>query len=362
MALLFMDSFRHYGAPSHMADKWSDTIVADATHFSTGGRNDGAYMRLQNDDYATSTFSGRRTIVAGCRFRGYDTGSLWTPVMWFKNGVDPSIVFWLGGTTGGGYRPGNIIVTQGNLGGPFSRINSSVVFDISQWHYCEVKLVCYTGASANGYIEVRIDGVPVIEAGGISSAFLILFDQVTAAGIGGGVNVLGGHPIGDFCDFYVLDDTGPVANDFLFPVGGDVAVDYCPALGAGASQQSTIGGSAPAATRAGGVDELAPDDGTTYNAFTIDQKDLYTIDTSVLQPNELPTSMQIVGRHNKTSASTSKSRLIVRSHGRETESTDNVETLGYDYHSLAVQFDPKTGARISRKALDQVQIGFRKTG
>lgn len=364
MAVLFLDSMRHYTTLPQLNSKWSETSLTDATYIATGGRNDGPYVNFQNGDYARCSFGARTTVIAGVRYRGRNSVRRWLPILNFSNGDNEVMALYVASGAEELWPAGRIILKDSSGGnfvayGPLDIVDDK---DPGEWHVYEVKIHC-SDESGLEYAEVHLDGRQIIlvppDTGmnwGVT--------QITSMGFGmfqdHGESELSSS---DYCDFYCADTLGAVANDFIIQTdGGDLAVDYCPALGAGSSQQSTISGSAPASTRVGGVSELTPDDDVTYNSFAVNQEDLYTIDPSSLGPHALPVAMQVLGRRQSTGAGTNTNRLVVRSRLKQLESVDNADSAAWRYDAFQCSIDPNTLSRISRKTLGVLQAGMRKTG
>lgn len=154
---------------------------------------------------------------------------------------------------------GNLRVARSTTYG----FTSSVVLEISadpvivpgQWHYLEFKF--FIANAPDGYYELHCDGVKVCEGVAVDTMY-------TSPNIAE-IQFTGSNPDGYIDDIYILDDAGSRNNDFLGPVRVATLVPD----GAGADADWTPS----AGTNHEAVDELDPDDDTTYveSATTGDQ-------------------------------------------------------------------------------------------
>lgn len=262
MALLYWDSFDHY-AQAKLLDKWSSYRVDHATatigatgRHSTNGigivHTGGGYCRLRRilpvaPDVVivgmALNISSLNSMVIFCLMDN-TTEQISIRVL-----NDGTLQLWRGDGTA---------LLSSTLPGAFP---SSGV-----WHYLEAKI---TIDNAAGAAEIRVNDNEVMNDGPFdtqasSSA------QVTQIQLGG--QALTTYNTLYYDDLYVCDDSGSYCNDFLgdtrvcalFPTANGVHTDFTPLVGTNWQE----------------VDEVSPDDDTTYNASnTPTDRDTFEMDT-----------------------------------------------------------------------------------
>jgi len=146
-------------------------------------------------------------------------------------------------------------------GGGLTQIatSSSNILQLSTWQYIEAK--CFlTNSTVSGYVEVRVDGVPVVTFTGKtnSNATTLLFDRVSINNATGNLGNNNVNPAID--DVYILNTSGGINTDFL----GDVHIDVYVPSGAGTYTQWTGTGATVASGNWSLVDESPTPDVTDY--------------------------------------------------------------------------------------------------
>lgn len=141
--------------------------------------------------------------------------------------------------------------------------SASNLLQIGAWHYVEFKLYLHNLA-ASGYAEARIDGVTVM-SGNLrtnNNATTLLWDRIhIGTSISNGV--LANEPAVD--DFYILNTSGSVNNDFL----GDIRIDSYVPVASGTYTQWTGTGATVASGNWSLVDESPAIDTTDYVSTTV---------------------------------------------------------------------------------------------
>ncbi len=196
---------------------------------------------------------------------------------------------------------------------------------------------------STGTVALRIDGVPVnlytgggtligTEATGLNTRATGV-TQITAVRWRGNGTTL--H------DLMVWDTTGTVNNDWL----GDKAVIYDAVTGNGGENDTTIGGSTPAATRWQGVDEIPADDDVSYNSYATGDAQLYTW-AGIPTARRGVVALAPVNRWRKDDAGSNIMRSLLRpSTGSDVEGHDVALTTSYgDFLGKIEEVDPVTSA------------------
>lgn len=226
MALMMIDGFGHY-ASGDRGKKWS---VASSEYgdpiMPTGGRGGrGGYRPTYSRMWAT--FASRTSLVMGFAHQIYGgTVSGPGPLMAFGavNAANVYVKFNMDGSITAYVRTGTNSYAAAGSSAPGA-------LDLGgNWAYFEVKAFC---SATVGAIEIRVNAATVLTVnnintdyagtGGFSMAGLLT--DITETG---GVNSMAS-------DFYLLDTSGTVNNDFL----GDSKVETLPPTRDGAVQQFT---------------------------------------------------------------------------------------------------------------------------
>ncbi len=194
-----------------------------------------------------------------------------------------------------------------------------------------------------GTVALRIDGVPVpLYTGGgtlIGNEATALNTSTSGAAAITNVRFRGSNA--NICDLMIWDTTGSVNNDWL----GDKAVIYNAVTGNGGENDTTIGGSVPAATRWQGVDEIPADDDVSYNIYATGDAQLYTW-AGIPTARRGVVALAPVNRWRKDDAGTNVMRSLLRpSTGADIEGHDVALTTSYgDYLGKIEEVDPVTSA------------------
>lgn len=346
MAILFMESWDHYGTAADLLLKWtggaqSGTGIA----FTTGKSGSGNALRLsrptsqvnvQRHLHATTTYG---TLIVGFWFRASA----------FNNG-DPSIVYF-------GENAFNVL--QGNLAynssgqlricrGPGQTsvlATSTPAMSANTWHHIECKYVCHNTA---GSAVVKLDGVEVINVSGVDTS------DNGAAALDGvmmfGANSDPNPNSKDYDDLWVVDTSGSVNNDFL----GRCSVVALHPDGAGGSTQWTPN----TGTNHGAVDEVGQDGDTTYVASaTAGNKDLYAFGN--LGASDVPLAVEVFAVTKKDDATARTFATTMRSGATDADGPTYTQTTSYDYTELYRDTDPDTSAAWTKAGVDALQAGVK---
>jgi len=258
MALLYIDSFDHYGNAEVLA-KWTSGFIVPAIAIGKGRCGTNA---LRGDIFMGCTkglLFGSTRGTLGFAFK-IDAHS--TAIADFTLGNLGQISAWR--------------VTDGSLGisvhgGATLGQTIPGLMHEDRWYYIELQVLLHASAGAailrlNNIEVLNVTGVNTVGDGG--TTFRTISFQCSS------------NRAYWIDDLYVLDDTGPApCNDFL----GDCRVEYLRPRAPGAYQQWTVAGTA--STHYGAVDDAAvPDEDGSYVESIVPGQ----IDTNKYQPTGLP--------------------------------------------------------------------------
>lgn len=214
--------------------------------------------------------------------------------------------------------------------------SAPAVFPASGFTNVELKVVRQTAAT--GSLEVRVDGITVFTAASIiTAASGTQWDSIT---FGAGANVSGATDINGrwwYSQIIVGDATGSAPfNDFL----GPVIVKTKTVTGDGADQDWGFTGGATAWES---IDDLNPDDGTTYISSAL-ASDLSTFALADLDAGDTLLAVMVCARSTKTDAGAATYRVGILSDASFGWSPSIAPTTAYltaGYHILPT--DPDGG-------------------
>ncbi len=221
-------------------------------------------------------------------------------------------------------------------------ISANAIITINTWHYIEFKHII---ANAGGTLEVRVDGAVVATFTGDT--------QSTANATADSIYLLGAGDTRshNFDDYYILDGTAG-ENDYL----GDRRADALFPDGAGTyTEFATVFG---AATHWEAVDEVDPDDDTTYvEESVVDDRDTYTFGA---HPLSLATinGIQVLMYAKKTSAGAASFARIYR-RGSDDQGSDVTLQTSYAYHREIMETDPIAAGAWTIPNINAAEFGAR---
>jgi len=336
MALLFMDGFDYYSSDQYedLATKWQRTglFYTSSMNAVTGAIGSGSAISLQGLGDIARNFTSVGEIIIGfnhkftnnlsvSHIRFYDLATIQLSL-----GFDASDHFVV--------RRGTTTV----LG------TSSSTFAVDTWFHVELRIKIDNSV---GTIELRVDGN--VEIGPLTNQDT----QVSANATIDMVNIIGDNsnvPVID--DFYILDTTGSRLNDFLGPVyietiypdGAGAATDFTPS--AGSNWQN--------------VDEVVPDDDTTYNEDTVvSSKDRFTVGNLVGDIGDIH-AVAVNARAKKTEAGARTVRMVAYDGTTEGESADQYFTFGDYFWQQALFEDHPTGAAVwTESEVNSGEFGYK---
>lgn len=338
MALLFMDGFQNYSANAHPPLRWgagdgSWTWEATGGRFGQRcGRFGSVYTWIRKD--LPSAVSGN-TLIAGFSFR----------IPLSLNGSGDLAYVGESGIQHCGLRretDNSISVIRAPNNGTQLTRSAGGVLVTEKWHFIEMKITIHDTA---GSVEVRVDGVTVINATGLDTR-----NGGTGVLSTFGIGAIGwGSVLTGYIDtFYACDTTGSTNNDFL----GDVRVIQLLPDAAGDSTQMTPS----AGSNFQCVDENPFDGDTSYvQSDTVGHVDLYTVGNLPVNPSSIK-GLQAVAVARKDDAGARD--LIVKA--KLGANTNNAAakplSTSYGFYSHIMEEKPGGGAW-AKADVDSLQVG-----
>lgn len=339
MALVFMDSFDHYGS-SDITEKWplanaTTTIVAGA-----GRRGTNALRCAGNFTYAGRLFTPGSTWTIGMSMRFVSSHPAVNPIMDWSDGSAGQAHVRVTGV-------GQIEICRGSTSTPVVLATSTVGLGFNTTYYLEWALTIHP---STGSSTVRVDGIPVVSASGVSTqgASTALANRLRVGNLES-ILALGNL---DIDDLYVCNALGSVNTSFL----GDCRVDYLPPVGDGTYRAWTpSSGTSHFAL----VDEVPPNDDTDYlGSVTAGDRDTQTFPTLPAMPNPVVRGVQHTVCARKDDAGTRLIRnLLLSGASTQVGSTAHTLALSYVTYQQLYESDPATGTAWTTAAVNAVEAG-----
>jgi hypothetical protein len=349
MALLFCDGFDHY---TNLNEKWSGYLTATPSiAASSGVRGDGVLSFTAPTDQRgliKSVTAGDVFIVGfSIYLRGAITGS--DRILSFADSIRGDI--------------GDHVYIRINLNGTVSVLRGSGTvlgtsvesIPLTTWVYFECKITIH---DTTGAYEIRFDGANVLSASNVdtkdstdTNVFSIIIGNSSGTS-SNGVAVATGYYINDF---YVCDDSGSIANDFL----GPCRVDALYPSGNGNSSQ-WVGSDGNSTDNYLLVDETSPDSDTTYvESGTSTNKDTYAFGDISHTPSNIY-GVQVSAYAKADDAGTRIIGVATRSAAADyNASTTHAVGQSYAYHPTVLETDPATSAAWTKVNLNAAEFGVR---
>lgn len=243
---------------------------------------------------------------------------------------------------------GYINVYRGTIGGTLLGSSSGPVIVSNAWQHIEAKVLI---SDTVGTVEVRVEGVPVVELTGQDTANNADLDIYGwAAWHSSSV----GNPSMTIKDLVIWDGSGSLNNDFLGSVSvypllttSDVSLNWTPSTGS---------------TGYDLIDESPPNDDTDY---------IYAPDpapaAAVMGLSNLPADvtsvkgLYVVARSKKTDGGDGNLQVGLISNAATALGSDRPITTSYTYWADVFETDPDTSAAWTPVAVDAADIQFDRT-
>lgn len=223
-----------------------------------------------------------------------------------------------------------------------------------KWFYLEIS----TDIGTAGFFEARINTVPVLSlpAVNITGGTLIggyptrgwdvWYHQLSGINSGSGG---GGFWVWD--DFYLCDDTGSVNNTYL----GNVRAQWLNPISDQTPLDWTIGGTAPAATHYGSVNNYALDDTKYVYSSTVGQRDLYGLNPILNTPGVH--GIEVDGAFRQDDATQRVAHNTIQASGTDSEGVDHYTNQSYTFYSDIWETNPHTGVAFTGSEVNGLYVG-----
>lgn len=378
MALIFMDGFDQYGTDSTnmLSGPWAEvTITPTALPY------DGSYILLSQSNPRTGlnslfrpgnrsalgTTANQRTTFAVCRkvlgvggdtigvgFAVYQTA---LPVasnkevfVDFRDENNTKLV------TITELTDGTIVVKSGSRWGAEIARSAEPILVAEAYQHIEI-IIHFD--DTNGSIEVRVDGVTVINASGINTGAAICnqLSFFTADAPIDGTDEISTEHLSDayIDDIFSYDNTGSYNNDFI----GDRRVRTIYPDSDEATQEWTGVGSS---TNYGAINEITPDGDSTY----ISAPPTAPL-TSEFGLSDLPSSvgaisaLQTYVMQKKVEAGDGNTQSSINVNGSSSVGADRAITTAYTYWSDVFEISPDTGAPFTPSEVNSATLSIKRT-
>lgn len=238
----------------------------------------------------------------------------------------------------------------------------SAALSTGQWYMIEGKFDNSGGAS-HGIVEAKIDGTS------FASSTTKTLSNVNTLYIGGNLTNDGAATFNvSYDDVAINDSTG--ASQTSYPGSGKIIHLKPSAAGDVNTFATQTGGTAGASNNYTRVDEIPPDDATSFNgSSTLNQEDLFNCDDSGIGASDTVNVVAIGGRFRNSTADTTgafKFEVEKAASGTKTQSAaiipnsttwkTNAKAVPYNY-PITTYADPDSAAW-TQTTLDSMQIGY----
>lgn len=347
MALLFADSFEHYGTSgtgnsNMLAGEYAELNV-NVYPVTDQSRTGSRALRIGS---VTSSWLWRKNHGSqhnelGAGF-GLYVSQLTSPtsIICFASGnsVSTGVLFSVG-------VDGSIVAAKGLSSSNRQVLGSSDPGIVSPqtWNHIEVRVL---NDPVVGEIEVRLNGEVVI---------LLTNLELFSSALGSvGCYSYATPPLSFIDDLIVWDTTGDVNNTFF----GPARVAYIGLQGDEVGNQWSVTG---AATGADALTEFAPDGDTSYiSAAIIGMVSEFGI--AELPPEaELIAGIYVTAMGKLATAGVGNSQISIVSNGQVQSGRDDPMTTAYTYRGNVFEKDPNTGLLWTKSGLEAAKLKFEKT-
>lgn len=335
MSLLAIDSCGDTYSTAELALRW-DIVTDSPTVLALGGRRDSSGIQLSGIAQAVEKqFTGAATIAAGVAFKTTNNSGV-ANVLEFREGATIHVTIEV--TTLGAIR---VIGPGGELG-----ISDNGLVEPGFYNYLEVSvLVSDTGrviVNFNSNEILDLTPVDTNNAGAVPE-----IDNVRLEGGAGAVTI---------DDFYVTDTVGAAPqNGFL----SDTAIVGLVPIADGATTDWTVLEPVTPTTHFDKVDEIPPDDDTTFVASEgPNQIDLFEMD-ALPDPGGVSSihGLQFLLYAKKTKIPAKQITPIIRSNAVNFLQSVISLTSSYLYYNNLLQQDPDTSADWTESGVNSAEFG-----
>jgi len=237
-----------------------------------------------------------------------------------------------------------LFVFRGGNGTPIA--TGSTVLTVGAWYFIEFKVTFSTSGNSDGSYELRIGGVTELSASGTADVTTTTNNSATGV-------ALMWHWVGTnapaWDDFYLCDDSGGVADDFL----GVIRVETLfPAA------NDTVAFTASAGANYTTVDEASINSDTDYNSSTVSgDVDLFTVGSLSSTPDTIyAVGVKAAMRKDDVAAQTVRTKL--KSGATTSNGSSGSPDTVYKYFRDNYAVDPNTSAAWTGTNVNAMKIGY----
>lgn len=347
MALLFIDSFEHYTAPTDLNKKWSSMGTVGITPVVSARNGRGLQFAGGDFSWVLKGLAQKATLLLGVAFKPTALGNWVLAQFWDPGYCVGSICLTAAGAI-------SLVVHNGPASDTVVATSATTPVSAGNWYYLEAK---YTLADVGGYIEAKIDQVSAITfTGDTKRVTASPYTQLAGIALGPAVSISGfqgAHTV-QHDDVYMLDTLGVRNNDYLgdcriaclYP-DGDGNVNAWTALSGGAHFNE--------------VKEALLDSDTTYeHCATYPLKTLYTFGNLTGSVGSVA-GVQTVAAARKTATGGAVYRHVLRTLGTDVEGADAAFTAGsaYDFSTQVYETD-SAGVDWSEAKVNAIEAGVNR--
>lgn len=339
MTLLFMDGFDRYGATSELARNWDTVAASGITLLTSAGAFGGGAVKVDDDDrfFQHAIAGNPQTCVVSFRVLRTSTTPGTDRVLLIDNGAAGELVSL--GTNG----TGMVQVWRGHTVAPVLLGSFALPTDSWQWISIKVK-----ASNTVGTIDIEVAGVNVFSFAG----------DTVRSGAETCNNVrFGGDVVQDWTydDIFITDVAGGAPfNDLL----ADMRIETLLPDAAGDSAQFTA---SPAVANYQNVDDVAPDDDTTYvESSTLTDKDLHNLGALAITPGVIE-AVQVFALAKNPLGGGANLKLLAKEGTTEGAGAARALGSGYGYIDELFLTNPDTAAKWTEAEVNAMQAGYENT-
>ncbi len=347
MALLHVDGIPYDSPTAAAPRKWTTVSISgygsNLTVQTSSGRFGGRWLNFscstsQTGSYVTAakTFGGTSsTIIAQFGYLPIVNNAGTIKLMQLRDGTAPQITL--------NDNAGILEVRRGDYNGTLLGA-ASLAISTNVWHQIEVKAVINNSA---GSVLIKVDGVTLIDISGADT-------QATANAYANGISfeAYGMHRRFGLSDLVVMDTSGSYCNDLLgsiivelkSPTGDGYYHDFVPLTG---SDNYAM------------VDDLPPDDDTSYNTGSVGDRDTFTFDDIAnVSATIHGVACTMFAKLNDGGSASVKG--MVRSNGVDAEGAAVAVPSSYDFLQDFIYVDPNTSQPFTVSSLNSAEFGYKR--
>lgn len=245
---------------------------------------------------------------------------------------------------------GQLLVRLGATNGSIIASSANNALAAGTYQFVEMYFRIGNAGSPGGAVEVRVNGVTVIDETGLDTQAQAdaNVENVVIGLIGGGST-----PTCYFQDYYITDMTGSINNGFLgdtewianFPNADTATEEFTPSTGTDSFAM---------------IDDATPDDDSTYIESTSSpQTSIFEVENTPGTATELVAVVtRVLARKDSAGAANLQTSLISTLGSPDTEvaGSDNALEETYAVYTDVFETDPATGARWTKAAFDAMQL------